>query len=182
VDGKIHMDDDDSALPTGLTISLQPRRPRRLSRRPQVSENGEFSVPFVPGETYDLYVLNGPDNSYLKSVRIANAERLEPGPGGASGEAPPPLDVRLGSQGGQVVGRAVTADPKVVASGATIALIPDPPAGRVQAYQTATPTSTATSSARLPPGNTCWWRGWIPRPAMFTIPTIWPLARPKVPA
>ena len=39
------------------------------------------------------------------------------------------------SQGGQVIGRAVTADPKVVASGATIALIPDPPAGRVQAYQ-----------------------------------------------
>ena len=35
-----------------------------------------------------------------------------------------------------MVGRAVTADPKVVASGATIALIPDPPAGRVQAYQT----------------------------------------------
>jgi hypothetical protein len=34
-----------------------------------------------------------------------------------------------------VVGRAVTADPKLVASGATIALIPDPPAGRVQAYQ-----------------------------------------------
>jgi hypothetical protein len=34
------------------------------------------------------------------------------------------------------VGRAVTADPKVVASGATVALIPDPASGRVQAYQT----------------------------------------------
>ncbi len=35
-----------------------------------------------------------------------------------------------------MIGKAVTADPKVVASGATVALIPDPPAGRVQAYQT----------------------------------------------
>jgi hypothetical protein len=30
----------------------------------------------------------------------------------------------------------VTVDPKVVASGATVALIPDPAAGRIQAYQT----------------------------------------------
>jgi hypothetical protein len=44
--------------------------------------------------------------------------------------------VRLSSKGGQVVGRAVTADPKVVASGATVVVIPDPSAGRVQAYQT----------------------------------------------
>jgi hypothetical protein len=43
--------------------------------------------------------------------------------------------VVLGAHAAQVQGRAVTADPKVVASGATIALIPDPPSGRVQAYQ-----------------------------------------------
>jgi hypothetical protein len=134
--GKIHMDDDDNALPKGLTISLQPRRSTASLSQATVSENGEFSVPFVPDETYDLYVLNGPDNSYLKSVRIANSERLSQGLEASPGDAPPPLDVRLGSQGGQVVGRAVTADPKVVASGATVALIPDPAAGRIQAYQT----------------------------------------------
>ena len=67
---------------------------------------------------------------------MANAERLGQGLEASPGDPPPALDVRLSSQGGKVVGRAVTADPKVVASGATVALIPDPPAGRVQAYQT----------------------------------------------
>ncbi len=134
--GKVHIDDDDSALPQGLMVLLQPRRSTAAPSRAKVSDNGEFSVAFVPDETYDLYVLNGPDNSYLKSVRIANADRLSQGLEASSGDAPPTLDVRLGSQGGKIIGKAVTADPKVVASGATVALIPDPPAGRVQAYQT----------------------------------------------
>jgi hypothetical protein len=134
--GKIHMDDDDSNVPEGLTISLQPRRSTVAPTRAKVSQTGEFAVPFVPDETYDLYVQNGPDNSYLKSVRVANADGLGEGLEASPGEPPPPLDVRLGSQGGQVAGRAMTADPKVVASGATVALIPDPADGRVQAYQT----------------------------------------------
>jgi hypothetical protein len=151
--GKIHLDDDDTALPKGLTVSLQPHRSTASVSQAAVAENGEFSIAFVPGETYDLYVLNAPDNSYLKSVRVANAERLSDGLEAQSGEAPPPLDVRLGSQGGQVVGRAVTADPKVVASGATVALIPDPPAGRVQAYQTTHADEYGNFLLRgLPPG------------------------------
>ncbi len=152
--GKVHMDDDDSTLPKGLTILLQPRRATAAPARAEVSENGEFSVPVVPDETYDLYVLNGPDNSYLKSVRIANSERLGQGLEASAGDPPPALDVRLASQGGQVIGRAVTADPKVVASGATIALIPDPPAGRVQAYQTTHADEYGNFILRgLPPGK-----------------------------
>jgi Carboxypeptidase regulatory-like domain len=152
--GKIHIDDDDSALPTGLTISLQPRRTTASLSQAKVSDNGEFSVPFVPDETYDLYVLNGPDNSYLKSVRVANAERLGQGLEEAPGTPPPPLDVHLSSKGGQVVGRAVTADPKVVASGATVVVIPDPSAGRVQAYQTAQADEYGNFLLKgLPPGK-----------------------------
>ncbi len=134
--GKVHLDDDDSPLPKGLMISLQPRRSTATVSQAEVGENGEFSIPFVPDEIYDLYVLNAPNDSYLKSVRVGNSERLGQGLEASPGDAPPALDVRIGSQGGQVIGRAVTTDPKVVASGATIALIPDPSAGRVQAYQT----------------------------------------------
>lgn len=134
--GKVHLDDDDSPVPAGLTISLQPRRSTASASQAKVSDKGDFSIPFVPGETYDLYVLNAPENSYLESVRIANSEKLADGLEASSGDAPPPLDVRLSSQGGQIIGRAVTSDSKIVASGATIALIPDPAAGRVQAYQT----------------------------------------------
>jgi len=134
--GKIHLDDDDTAPPKGLTVSLEPRRATASASRAFVNENGEFSISFIPGETYDLYVLNAPQGSYLKSVRVANAERLGEGLEAPPGNSPPPLDVRLSSQGGQLVGRAVTADPKIVASGATVALIPSPPDGRVQTYQT----------------------------------------------
>jgi hypothetical protein len=135
--GKVRVDGNDAPLPPGLVVSLQPRRPITSPTRAQVSDTGDFTIPFAPDETYDLFVTNGPANSYLKSVLVANAERLSQGLEASSGDAPPGLDVILGLGGGQVLGRAVTADPKVVASGASIALIPDPPAGRVQAYQTA---------------------------------------------
>lgn len=132
--GTVRMDDDEP-LPQGLRISLEPRRAIASTTGADVAANGDFTIPFVPGETYDLFVLNGPKNAYLKSVQVANAERLSDGLE-ASGGAPPDLSVTLGVQGGQVLGRAVTADPKVVASGATIALIPDPSNGNVQSYQT----------------------------------------------
>jgi hypothetical protein len=118
-----------------MVVSLEPRRAIAAPTKAQVSKNGEFDVPFVPDETYDLFVLNGPPNSYLKSVRVANAEKIADGLGAVAGAAPLPLEVVLGAEGGQVVGRAVTADPKVVASGATVTLIPDPPAGHIQGYQ-----------------------------------------------
>jgi hypothetical protein len=118
----------------------------------------------VPGETYDLYVTNGPSDSYVKSVRVANAERLDQGLEASSGEAPVALDVVLGTHGGQVLGRAVTADPKVVASGATIALIPDPPSGRVQAYQTTNADEYGNFSLQgLAPGKYLL-LGWLDQP------------------
>jgi Carboxypeptidase regulatory-like domain len=134
--GTVRVDGDDSPLPEGLAVSLEPRRSTATPVRAKVSKTGEFAIPFVPGETYDLFVINAPGNSYLKSVRAANAERLGQGLEAPAGDAPPALEVILGTQGGQVFGRAVTTDSKTVASGATVALIPDPPAGRLQAYQT----------------------------------------------
>ena len=156
--GKIRADVDDPNLPTvlppGLVVSLQPRRPIASPTRAQVSDNGEFTIPFTPEETYDLYVTNGPSDVYVKSVRVAGADRLDQGLEAASGASPPALDVVLGMHGGQVLGRAVTADPKVVASGATIALIPDPPVGRVQAYQIAQADEYGNFSLQgLPPGK-----------------------------
>jgi hypothetical protein len=156
--GKIRIDGNDAnpatGLPPGLGISLQPRRPITSPTSAQVSESGEFTIPFVPDETYDLYVTNGPSNSYVKSVRVANAERLDQGLEASAGEAPSALEVVLGVHGGQVLGRAVTADPKVVASGATVALIPDPPMGRVQTYQTTQADEYGNFSLLgLPPGK-----------------------------
>jgi hypothetical protein len=152
--GKIHFEDDDSPLPQRLTVTLEPRRSTASPMEAQVSDSGDFAIPFVPDETYDLFVVNAPEDSYLKSIRVANSERLGQGLAAAPGDAPPALDVVLGARGGQVVGRAVTADPKVVASGATVVLIPDPPGGRVQAFQTTHADEYGNFWLRgLPPGK-----------------------------
>lgn len=152
--GKVHIDDGDTPLPKDLIVALEPRHPTASPTRAEVSPAGDFSIAFVPGETYDLYVLNAPDNSYLKSVRMANTERLGEGLEASGPDSPPPLDVLLSSQASQISGRAVTADAKVVASGATIALIPDPPTGRVQAYQMTHADEYGNFLLRgVPPGN-----------------------------
>jgi len=133
--GKVRIDGEDASLPPGLVVSLEPRRPTATTTRAQVSPEGDFSIAFVPNEVYDLYVLNAPNDVYLKSVLVADAERLALGLEASPSAAPPPLDVVLSTHGGQVVGRAVTTDSQIVASGASVLLIPDPPDGRVQAYR-----------------------------------------------
>jgi len=133
--GKIRMDGEDATLPKGLAVALEPRRPTASPMRADVSPDGDFSLAFVPNEVYDLYLLNAPNDVYLKSVRVAGAERLALGLEASPGATPPPLDVVLSIHGGQLVGRVVTTDSQVVASGASVVLIPDPPQGRVQAYK-----------------------------------------------
>jgi hypothetical protein len=162
--GKIHLEGDDSDIPPGLVVSLSPRRTLTAPTRAEVSEDGGFSIPFSPDEIYDLFVANGPTDSYVKSVRMANAEHLSEGLESPATNSPPDLDVVLGTQGGQVVGRAITSDPKVVASGAIIALIPDPPTGHIQAYQTTQADEYGNFFLQgLPPGKYLL-IGWLDQP------------------
>jgi hypothetical protein len=134
--GKVRIEDDDSTPLSGLQVSLEPRRTTAPVTRATVDENGNFSLPFVPQETYDLFVANAPEGAYLKSVRIGNFDRLATGLESEPGGDPPAMEVVLSMRGGGVNGRAVTTDPAVVASGATVMLIPDPQVGRVQSYGT----------------------------------------------
>jgi hypothetical protein len=134
--GKVRIEGDESTPLSGLQVSLEPRRATASPGRARVAPNGEFSAPIVPQEIYDLYVLNAPADAYLKSVLVNNSDRLTSGLEAQPGEAPGALDVVLSTLGGTVTGRAITTDPLVVASGASLALIPDPFAGRVQAYKT----------------------------------------------
>jgi hypothetical protein len=134
--GKVRIEDDDSTPLSGLQVSLEPRRTTAPVTRATVDENGNFSLPFVPQETYDLFVANAPEGAYLKSVRIGNFDRLATGLESEPGGDPPAMEVVLSMRGGGVNGRAVTTDPAVVASGATVMMIPDPQVGRVQSYGT----------------------------------------------
>jgi hypothetical protein len=134
--GKVRIEDDDSTPLSGLQVSLEPRRTTAPVTRATVDENGNFSLPFVPQETYDLFVANAPEGAYLKSVRVGNFDRLATGLESEPGGDPPAMEVVLSMRGGGVNGRAVTTDPAVVASGATVMMIPDPQVGRVQSYGT----------------------------------------------
>lgn len=96
----------------------------------------EFALPFLPQETYDLMVLNLPEDVYLEAVRVGKNDRLSSGLEAEPGGDPQEMEVVLSTLGGKVLGRAVTAaDSSVVATGASVLLIPDPPAGRVSAYR-----------------------------------------------
>ena len=133
--GRVRLEGDEPFALPGMIVSLEPRRPTAQPVRADVSEKGEFSLAFWPGELYDLYVFNGPDDAYLKSVQVAGADRLGIGLEAEPGNAPSPIDVVLSTKGAELVGRALTTDPAVVASGAALMLMPDPPQGRFQAYK-----------------------------------------------
>ena len=135
--GTVRLEGEDTVALAGMVVSLQPRRPTAAPTQAEVSDKGEFTIPFWPNETYDLYLLNTPDNVYLKSVQVASADRLSLGLEAEAGDAPPPINITLSTRGGEVTGRAVTSDSSIVASGATLMLLPDPPDGRIQAYKLA---------------------------------------------
>lgn len=136
--GKIVVDGDESIKLPGLGVELQPRRVTASPVRDYVDKNLEFSLPFLPQETYDLEVLNAPEDVYLEAVRVGKNDHLATGLEAEPGAEPQEMEVVLSTRGGKVLGRAVTAaDSSVVATGASVLLIPDPPIGRSQAYRLA---------------------------------------------
>ena len=153
--GKVRIEDTDESTPlSGLRVELDPRRATAPVTRATVDENGNFSLPFVPQEAYDLFVSNAPEDAYLKSVRVGNFDRLATGLEAEPGGEPSPIEVVLSMKGGGVTGRAVTADPSVVATGATVMLIPDPEIGRLQSYKTMFADEYGNFLAKgLTPGN-----------------------------
>lgn len=117
-----------------LSVALEPRSERGASVNADVRNMG-FQCPVMSGETYDLYVRNPPDDFYVSAVRVNGSDAMQLGLEGSLAAGPDkPLEVVLDSRGGRVAGRAFGPD-GAVWSGASVALIPDPPQGRLQAYR-----------------------------------------------
>jgi hypothetical protein len=134
--GKIMVDGDESIKLPDLAVALEPRRSTAVPVRANVDEHLGFALPFLPQETYDLMVLGLPEDVYLEAVRVGKNDRLSIGLEAEPGADPEEVEVVLSTRGGKVLGRAVTAtDSSVVATGASILLMPDPPAGRASAYR-----------------------------------------------
>lgn len=136
--GKIVIDGDQSIKLPGLGVELRPRRATASPVRAYLEKDLGFTIPFLPQETYDLELLNAPEDTYLEAVRVGKNERLTSGLEAEPGAEPQEMEVVLSTRGGKVLGRAVTAaDSNIVATGASVLLIPDPPYGRSQAYKLA---------------------------------------------
>jgi uncharacterized protein (DUF2141 family) len=136
--GKIVIDGDESIKLPGFGVELQPRRATASPVRAYLEDNLDFTIPFLPQETYDLELLNAPEDTYLEAVRVGKNDRLASGLEAEPGAEPQEMEVVLSTRGGKVLGRAVTAaDSAVVATGASVLLIPDPPYGRSHAYKLA---------------------------------------------
>ncbi|HYL73699.1 MAG TPA: carboxypeptidase regulatory-like domain-containing protein [Bryobacteraceae bacterium] len=133
--GSIHVEGDEGTKLPGLAVQFQPRRSTAFVSRAPVDSSLEFALPFLPQETYDFEVLNAPEDMYLKSVMIGSNDRLATGLEAEPGDTPPAMEVVLSNRGGKLLGKAVATDSSIVATGASVMLVPDPPNGRSQTYK-----------------------------------------------
>ena len=133
--GSVSIVGESSTALKSLRVVLEPRRTTARRTSANVEEWGLFSLAFIPGETYDLFVDGADPDTYLKSARLGSLDVLAEGLRSETGDDPGLLQIVLATDGGKMAGRALTQD-NTVASGATVMLIPDLPRGRLQSYKT----------------------------------------------
>jgi hypothetical protein len=96
-----------------------------------------FNCTVTIDEVYDVIVDNLPEDYYVSAVRVGGADVRRAGLAGSQASSNP-FEVVLDSRGGIVSGRVFGAGGGLsgeVWSGANLALIPDPPGGRLQDYR-----------------------------------------------
>lgn len=118
-----------------LRVRLEPRSDVNPMVLSDVDARGNFTLHVVPGETYDPFVMNGPDELYLKSIRVANTPAGKEGVSADQAAAGSPLQIEVGLNSGALAGRVWNSD-LMPASGVTVTAVPDPAEGRPQFYRT----------------------------------------------
>ncbi len=129
--------DDAIDFPLSLfRVTLEPASDSVPATSASVDEEGRFEVEFVPGETYEVFLLDGPPDVYLESARIGGFDVLRTGFQAETGNLPP-MELRFSTKGAVVRGEVADSATKV-ALGATVALVPDPARGRIQYFKITT--------------------------------------------
>jgi hypothetical protein len=125
---------DGGAKPAeAVKLRFEPRDERgKVVEAPAGSDGFRFSL--MGSDVYDLFVTNLPNDFYLSAVRVNGADVMAFGISGVAASASRPFEVVVDSRGGRVSGRALGSDDSLW-SRANVALIPDPPGGRVQSYR-----------------------------------------------
>jgi hypothetical protein len=116
-------------------VTLEPRSDLNPTASADVGPRGDFSITVVPGEIYDVFVANLPDDFYIESIRLAGHDIGRDGVSGSQAAPAVPLEITVSSRGGVVAGRVFDAAGKL-SSGATVMMVPDPADGRPQFFKT----------------------------------------------
>jgi protocatechuate 3,4-dioxygenase beta subunit len=127
VNGGVRMDD--------VKLRFEPRNDRaKVIEVGRVAGVEGYHFSLMGDDVYDLFATNLPNDFYLSAVRV-NGENVMPvGIAGTAASAEQPFEVVLDSHGGRVSGRVLGSDDSLW-NRASVALIPDPPGGRVQSYR-----------------------------------------------
>ncbi len=118
-----------------LRVRLEPRSDVNPMVLSDVDSKGGFTMRVVPGESYDAFVVNGPDELYIKSTRVGNTPVSVEGISGNQASSSASLDLEVGLNSGGLAGRVWSSD-LMPASGMTVTAVPDPAEGRPQLYRT----------------------------------------------
>jgi hypothetical protein len=117
-----------------VALRFEPRNERAKLVEAQQDASGNYTFALMGDELYDPFVSNLPNDFYLSAVRVNGVDAMPLGIPGSAASLSRPLELVLDSRGGRVSGRVLGSDDSLW-SRASMALIPDPPAGRVQSYQ-----------------------------------------------
>ena len=117
-------------------VTLEPRSERGSVIVPQ-TRNNAFDVQLAPYETYDVFIDNLPDDYFISGVFAGGADVRAAGLA-TSMTSNVPFQIQIDATGGKIDG-AVSGTGSTFNelpwSGATVALIPDPPRDRLQDYR-----------------------------------------------
>lgn len=131
--GELSADEDSTVEFDVFRVSIEPHSDATGGVSVSVKADGSFTLPYVAGETYDVFLMEGPPESYLKSASIGGLDVLATS-FRAQGGTLPEMQLVVSTKGGAVRGEVAEGDTRV-ALGATVVLLPDPAGGRVQHYQ-----------------------------------------------
>ncbi|MCW5981922.1 MAG: carboxypeptidase regulatory-like domain-containing protein [Bryobacteraceae bacterium] len=133
VNGAIVMDQDSKAALGGARVILEPMGGlTMIPPNTKVAEDGTFTLQDVPPEKYLVRLMGGPEDTYVKSVRLGSREMGDDGL--ELGTSTEKLEIRLDGAAARVEGVINGQDDKPM-SGVTVALIPK--SGRYLLYQSA---------------------------------------------
>jgi hypothetical protein len=125
--------DGDVKLAEPVVLRFEPRNERGKIVEAH-EEAGSYQFPLMGDELYDPFVTNLPNDFYLSAVWVNGTNLMPFGIAGSAASLSRPLELVLDSRGGRVSGRVLGSDDSLWIR-ASVALIPDPPAGRVQSYR-----------------------------------------------